>query len=173
MELEAKLEKVQRFTWESVMEEDLLSLIMRKTPRKDRNDVLVWNGEQDGEFSVKSTYSVLCSLANNEVQDIFSSLWQAIAVPKALYTAWRILIERLPTYDNLIRRGLVVSSPLCVFCKETQETTQHFFLDCAYAQRVWILCFRWFGITFVQHKDILIHFESFYLPHLSVKQNQI
>ncbi len=25
----------------------------------------------------------------------------------------------------------------------------------------------------MQHKDIVIHFESFYLPHLSVKQNQI
>jgi len=47
-----------RFMWESVMEKDLLSLIMRKTPRKDRNDVLMRNGEQDGEFSVKSAYSI-------------------------------------------------------------------------------------------------------------------
>ena len=172
MELEAKVEKAQVYMG-SVMEEELLSLIMLKTPRKDRKDVLIWNGEQDGEYSVKSAYSFLCSLANNEVQDTVSSLWQAIAAPKALYTAWRIFMDRLPTYDNLIRRGLAVSSSLCVFCKETQETAQHFFIECAYAQRIWILCFRWFGITLVQHKDIVKHFESFYLPHLSVKQNQI
>ena len=162
-----------RFTWESAMEEELLSLIIRKTLRKDRNDVLMWNGEQDGEFSVKSAYSILSSVANNEVQAIFPALWQAIAAPKALCTAWRVLIERLPTYDNLLRRGLAVSSSRCVFCKETQETSQHFFIECAYAQKVWSLCLRWFGITFVQHKDISIHFESFFLPHLSVKQNQI
>jgi len=61
-------------------------------------------------FSVKSAYLVLCSQANNDLHDIFSSLWQATAVPKALYTAWRILIGRLTTFDNLIRRGLAVSS---------------------------------------------------------------
>jgi len=162
-----------RFAWESVMEEDLLNLIIGKSLCKDRKDALIWNEEQDGVFSVKFAYLVLCSQANNDLQDIFSSLWKATTVPKALYTAWRILIGRLPTFDNLIRRGLAISSPLCVLCKETQETTQHLFLECAYAQRVWLLCFRWLGITYVQHKDILIHFESFHLPHLNAKQNQV
>ena len=155
-----------RFNWENVMEEDLINLLTGKSLCKD---TLIWNGEHDGVFSVKSAYSTLCSQENNGPQDIFSSLWLATTVPKALFTAWRILLGRLPTFDNLIRRGMVVNSPLCVFCKETQETTQHLFLECAYAQRVWSLCFRWLGISYVQHKDILIHFESFHLSHLNVK----
>ena len=36
---------------------------------------------------------------------------------------------------------------------------------------VWSLCFRWIGIVFVQHKAMLTHFESFYLPQLSSRQN--
>jgi len=59
------------------------------------------------------------------------------------------------------------------FCKETQETTQHLFLECGYAQRVWSLCLRWIGITYVQHKDVSIHFERFHLYHLNAKQNQV
>jgi len=161
------------FNWESAMEEDLINLLTGKSLCKESKDTLIWNGEHDGVFSVKSAYSTLCSQANNGLHDIFSSLWLATAVPKALFTAWRILLGRLPTFDNLIRRGMVVNSPLCVFCNETQETTQHLFLECAYAQCVWSLCLRWLGISYVQHKDILIHFESFHLSHLNVKQNQV
>jgi len=56
------------------MEEDLLNLITGKSLCKERKDALMWNGEQDGVFSVKSAYLVLCSQANNGLQDIFSSL---------------------------------------------------------------------------------------------------
>ena len=66
-----------------------------------------------------------------------------------------------------------LTNPLCVMCNEYQETTQHLFVECVCAQRVWSLCLRWIGILFVQHKDLFHHFENFYLLHFNAKQNQI
>ena len=94
-------------------------------------------------------------------------------MPKALFTAWRILLGRLPTYDSIIQRGMVVNSSLCALCKAAEESSQHLFLTCVYAQRVWSLCLRWIGFLFVQHKDLINHFERFHLAHFTAKQNQV
>jgi len=124
-------------------------------------------------FSVKSAYLNMCNQYNGISNDVFSLLWEAKAMPKAIFTAWRILLGRLPTFDNLIRRGLVVTSSLCALCKATEESSQHLFTKCVYTQRVWFLCLRWIGILPVQHKNIIVHFESFHLTHFTAKQNHV
>jgi len=162
-----------RFNWESAMEGDLLNRIHGKLVSKEVEDTLVWNGDHKGAFSVKSAYMTMSYQSNDGRNDVFTLLWQVNAAPKALITAWRILLGRLPTYDNLIRRGMVFNSSLCVFCKASEESSQHLFLDCIFAQRVWSLCFRWIGILFVQQKDLIDHFEGFHLTHFTAKQNLV
>lgn len=63
------------------------------------------------------------------------------------------LLDRVPTRTCLSRRG-VVNPLLCVMCQLLDESSQHLFIECVSAQRVWNLCFRWIGIRFVQHKDV-------------------
>jgi len=58
-------------------------------------------------------------------------------------------------------------------CRAIEETTQHLFLDCIIAQRIWSLCYRWIGTLGVQHKDLKVHFESFHLVHLNSKKNLV
>jgi len=124
-------------------------------------------------FSMKSAYMTLCNSSNGVSHDVFSLLWQVKAIPKVVFTTWRVLLGRLPTYDNLSRRGMVVNCSLCVLCKATEESSQHIFLSCIIAQRVWSLCLRWIGILSIQHKDLINHFESFHLVNLSIKQNLV
>ena len=93
----------------------MMNLITRKTLNKDSEDTIEWSGDPKGVFSVKSAYLTLCNYSNGSLHNVFSLLWQVKAVPKDLCTVWRALIGRLPMYDNLIRRGIVVNSPLCVF----------------------------------------------------------
>ena len=162
-----------RFEWEKSMEADLMNLITGKIANKESEDSIVWSGDTEGIFSVKSAYLTLCNSPNGVLHNVYSLLWQAKAKRKEVCTAWRALLGRLPTYDNLIRRGLVVNSSLCVLCKAAEESTQHIFINSIFAQRVWFLCFRWIGILSVQHKEIINHFESFHLIHLSIKQNQV
>ena len=87
--------------------------------------------------------------------------------------AWRILLDRIPTRRNLVSRGIIVSSSLCVFCNLSEGTTQHLFLDCIFAHRVWMMCCRWIGILGVHNKDIGSHFVNFHLVHMSENKNQV
>lgn len=123
---------------------------------------------------MKSAYDCLANYHLSSHDDVFKQLWQAKGIPKVLTTAWRILLDRIPTHISLIRRVvMVISSPSCALCQEKDKTMQHLFLECTIAQRAWSLCFKWVGIVFIQHKDVPCHFESFHLEELSSKQNLI
>ncbi|XP_068487113.1 uncharacterized protein [Phaseolus vulgaris] len=156
------------------MEEELYAILGTGNLCQEIQDRLVWREDPKGAFSVKSAYQTLTKqISTGSMDSVYSVLWQAKAMPKALITAWRVLLDRIPTNANLIRRGVPVDSPVCVMCNLSQETSQHLFIDCAVAQRVWFGCYRWVGMVGVQNKEIKNHLENFSLIHLSSKQNQV
>ncbi|XP_068504282.1 uncharacterized protein [Phaseolus vulgaris] len=78
---------------------------------KENLDQIVWKGDPTGIFFVKSAYMSLSNQPSGYTDDVFNLLWQAKATPKALITTWRILLDRLPTSNNLIKRGMMGISP--------------------------------------------------------------
>jgi len=76
---------------------------------------------------------------------LFEGFWSIKALPSAMITAWRILVDRLPTQVNLEKRGIVLESSTCVFCGEEEESGSHVFFKCKVALRVWSLCSKWVG----------------------------
>ena len=72
---------------------------------------------KDEDFSVKSAYECVAKsdICNENVN--FKHLWMSRKFPNVLTTAWRVLLDRLPTRINLARRGVVVSTTLCALCK--------------------------------------------------------
>ena len=122
---------------------------------------------------MRSAYEYLANHGLGHPCGIFNQLWQVKAFPNALTTAWRILMDKMPTRCNLIRRGVIASSSSCEMCRALEETSHHLFLECRFAQRVWSQCFRWIGILGAQHKDLKVHFENFHLVHMSCKQNLV
>jgi len=133
-----------------------------------------WPNWRRERYDWESNMAVLTHQpANGTLDNVYDILWQAKAMPKALITAWRVLLDRLPTTVNLIRRGAFVNSPFCAMCNLSQESSQHLFIDCVFAQRVWSACYSWVGILGVQNQEIRNHLINFYLVHLSIKQNQV
>ena len=156
------------------MEKELISSLSLGRLYQDAQDYLFWKEDPKGMFSVKSAYSLLVQHQTHEATDnVFGLLWQSKATPKILVTAWRILLDKIPTNDNLIRRGIQVNSPLCAMCGLSDESSQHVFLECAQAQRVWSRCYRWIDILGANNKDIRSHFVNFSLVYLSSTQNQV
>jgi len=102
----------------------------------------VGRGDTTGEFSLKSAYEYLANHDLVHPCGIFNQLWQVKTFPNALTTAWRILLDKMPTRCNLIRRGVIVSSSSCEMCRASEETSHHLLLECDFAQRVWSQCFR-------------------------------
>jgi len=136
-----------RYGWESSLESDLLTILSTGSLSKEAQDHLLWRGDPKGMFLVKSAYSILTNHQQVSIKEgVFCSLWQAKAMPRVLVTAWRVLLDRIPTRANLIRRGVLVNSPLCALCNTLEESSQHLFLECVFAQRVWSMCYRWIGI---------------------------
>ena len=58
------------------------------------------------------------------------------ARPKAYFTMWIMLNQRLMTVDRLAQWGIEVEK-ICVMCKRDEETAEHLFIQCNYARRMW------------------------------------
>ena len=54
--------------------------------------------------------------------------------------------------------------------RNKEESSQHLFIECVFAQHVWSLCQKWLGIMLVQNNEIKFHFESFLCNQVSGKQ---
>ena len=152
----------ERFHWESILEDELLEVLHRVVMHEEAKDFISWNGDPKGFFSVRSAYDLLANQGIRPSYDVFRLLWKTKAFPKALVITWRILLDRIPTRQNLVVRGIMVNSPLCVLCNQSVETTQHLFLDCIFAYRVWMLCYTWIGVMGAHNRDLCNHFMNFH-----------
>jgi len=123
-------------------------------------------------FSVNAAYDCLTKHSANPQSEVYNLLWKAKAFPNVLMTAWRVMRGRMPSRLCLSRRGVLMNSMLCPLCQLEEESSQHIFLHCKYAQWVWSECFKWIGTSTVQHND-LMHFLNFYLFQATKKQNLV
>jgi len=86
---------------------------------------------------------------------------------------WRVLIGKLPTRDNLIRRHIAIPSSLCPLCNIEEETIQYVFFKCSVAQKVWDKGDSWIGIESVRHHTAVNHFMNFSLTWCNNNMNTV
>jgi len=131
----------------------------------------VWGYDDSRLFSVNSVYACLAKHHSSCQHEVFMHIWKIKVFPNVITTTWRVLLGRIPTRESLRRRAVSINVTLCALCQTKEESCQHIFIECGVAKKVWSLCFRWIGIMFVQHNDILTHFENFVIPYLGSRQN--
>ncbi|XP_021986259.1 uncharacterized protein LOC110882582 [Helianthus annuus] len=72
--------------------------------------------------------------------------------------AWRGNLDRLATRDNLRRRNVDITSVMCHFCDEYEETVDHLLTACSVAIRVWETVSAWCNIPPIfafEFKDLM------------------
>jgi len=135
--------------------------------RLDREDVWWWNLEDDGVFTVSSTYDRLEGLlfptevlCDTKLM-VFSLLWKSPAPSKVVVFSWKLLLDRIPTKVNLARRRILPeeASNRCVFCDQAGETSSHLFLYCVWTFHVWSLVCGWLEINSITPQTLFQHFE--------------
>jgi len=94
-----------RFVWESTMEKQLLLVIDGPRLRKEYFDTWKWKEDEDGIYSVKIAYKTLQKTDEEVQNNEFKMLWSTRVTPKAQILGWRIFLDKLPTKDNLLKRG--------------------------------------------------------------------
>ena len=62
--------------------------------------------------------------------------------PKAYFTMWIMLNQKLVTVDRLVQWGIAVDKN-CVLCKNTEKSIEHLFLQCQYARKLWERLLGW------------------------------
>lgn len=106
-------------------------------------------------FSVKSAYLKLDRLMlmedlwREEEKRVSSRLWKCPAASKVVAFSWKLLLNRVPTRDNLrLRNVLPTEVPnSCVLCDREEESALHLFLHCDIAREVWLAVMRWLGVS--------------------------
>jgi hypothetical protein len=141
------------FHWE----EDLvlrLQEIVERVVFTLEDDSWIWLPDDEGIFSVKSSYKLLAEklLAEDVMEsdklEVFDSIWSSPAPSKVIAFSWQLLYDRIPTRSNLLSRGIGISETPweCLGCVGKGETSLHLFLHCPGAMWVWREIFKWIGV---------------------------
>jgi ribonuclease HI len=108
--------------------------------REVQEDKLVWQEEQNGEYTVKSGYRILMQAKEEGrrrgMEGSWRCLWQIRAPPKAKHILWRICRDCLPTRTQL-RQHHVPCPVACELCNEGSEDTWHVLFDCEMMRNCW------------------------------------
>jgi hypothetical protein len=147
------------FEWEKALLNELLAIINLIQPNEEVDDWR-WKEDEGGVFTVKSTYSLMaskllmCRVLGDEQKFNFKAIWKSPAPSKVAGFAWQVLLDRVPTRENLFRRKILQpeDDKCCVFCGVHMESIQHLFLYCGFVLKVWEQVFVWLRL-------------SFFLPH--------
>ncbi|CAH9122687.1 unnamed protein product, partial [Cuscuta epithymum] len=152
----AGLFKPLRAGWDEDILVDLFNArdreLIKRIPVSNRSvtDRLVWAGEQNGSFTVKSCYRRITG-------DIFpvgwvgwTAMWRFNLPPKMKSFFWQVCTGCLPTTENLRRRG-VACEIKCGLCgQDGDESLLHLFVKCQVAREAWGTV-RWLEVGQLAH----------------------
>ncbi|GAU44836.1 hypothetical protein TSUD_280370 [Trifolium subterraneum] len=118
-------------------------------PVDDVPDSLIWKGTDNGLLCLKDAYEFkrrqYPKLSWGKV------IWSKDIQPSRSLLAWRIMLNKIPTDDNLRERGCNLTS-MCSLCNSNIETMFHLFFECRFAFGFWC----WLATSL----DMIIQFQS-------------
>ncbi|XP_058747131.1 uncharacterized protein LOC131620130 [Vicia villosa] len=139
--------------------------------RPDSPDTARWQHGVDGIFAVSSCYNWLNLQhippgPDDRFHSAFSAIWKVEAPAKVKAFGWRCFLNKLPTKDSLLRKGILNSSSNleCAFCGDCHESLLHSFLSCRNSVIVWREMSDWVGMnyqSFTNFKEGFCHWSSF------------
>jgi hypothetical protein len=143
------------FVWEEALVQQL-SILIAQINLTNVDDSWEWIPAINEEFSVKSLYVYLDATQSTLVQFgdcekfAFRYIWKSGVPSKVVALAWQLLLNRIPTKDNLCYRGVIGPDEIgCSMCAEEVETSNHLFLHCGFAANVWYSINRWLGVMVI------------------------
>jgi hypothetical protein len=154
------------FVWEEQLLHDLEDLI-HSVDLVDTEDSWVWNPDVVGGYSVKTLYihlervSVPHAILSHSAQFVFKHIWKTAVPSKVCVLAWQLVLDKIPTRENLCRRGILTNDAnVCLLCNGVAESTRHLFLHCPFASAVWYGLNRWLGVVVVPPLEMGMSYEQ-------------
>ena len=122
--------------WEKELKVELSMLISTTQCRKEMADEWLWEDGVLNCYTVQSGYNVLkeCDLCLS--RPWFKQIWNTKVAGPAQGSVCRVLLGKLPTRVNLVRRQVEIPSTLCPLCNNEDETIQHVLFGYIVGQKV-------------------------------------
>jgi hypothetical protein len=93
-------------------------------------DMLVWKGTSNGMLSLKDAYEF--KRHHFPILARCKNIWSKYFPPSRSLLVWRVMLDKVPTYDKLSERDCNLPS-MCSLCKLHSETLFHLFFECNFA----------------------------------------
>lgn len=113
-------------------------------------------------YSVKDSYRKLRIENMLENGNSWSVAWYKLVPLKVSCLVWRLFHNRLPTKDDLARRGFIgQDNTQYVGGCGAEESTSHLFFECPYFVGIWLQVVWWLEVHVVLTKDCREHLDQF------------
>ncbi|KAK2408980.1 hypothetical protein QL285_044442 [Trifolium repens] len=155
-----------RLSWSTVLSEgekqlelEIIEKIQRVLLKENEQDMWIWS---KNSYSVKEAYKLL--LAEYETEDSRDQLiaWNELVPLKVSVLVWKLLQNKIPTKDNLVKRGILSESQTsCSFGRGKEETVSHVFFECTTVTEVCQEILRWLKINSTLHNTTLENYYQF------------
>ena len=93
-----------------------------------------------------------------DTKAVFDNIFRTTREKCLIWFQYKLLYNLLPTGCFLFQRQLV-DSPVCVFCKDAEDTLLHMFWDCPKIQNYWFDVQGWLHTSFTHCTDIIFSKE--------------
>ncbi|XP_058727140.1 uncharacterized protein LOC131598571 [Vicia villosa] len=146
---------------------ELEELLVEVSPKVREMNVFKWLS--DGKYTVSSDYKVFVTsfivfpqvVVNMAIVD---NVWNTLVRSKIQVFGWRAIRDRLPTREQLAKRGIITEDidKVCVFRSLSIESLSHLMVDCIFTRAVWQKVALWVGLIMDNHSDMVDHVSAFY-----------
>ena len=124
------------------------------------HDTWRWQLDPVRGYFVKEAHRYITNSNVMLDRTLVDDVWLNRIPSKVSLLVWRLLRNKLPTKDNLLRQGVINgAASTCAAGCEASETTLHLFLNCDVSNGLWAAVRLWLGISSVTPGDILHHFH--------------
>ena len=97
-------------------------------------DKILWLPKQQQTYTIKSAWEATRSRAHKVPWR--KLIWFKEAIPRFAFTMWLVTLNKLPTFDRLLRAG-IISTNVCPVCRAEAESADHLFFACSYSRQTW------------------------------------
>lgn len=103
---------------------------------REGNNVIHWNPENDGRFTVASAYAIASEAPVTNNKEKWKDIWKLQVPNKVCIFIWILKQRRLMTNVERSRRGLTTDTR-CPLCGEYNEDDDHCIRKCVQAAEIW------------------------------------